>query len=259
MTARMRLSSSSTLRKGHPEKTAYEEEVVAHQYPKLAKQAVLLLRSICEKDASQSDLTAPAPVTFQKTISAMLASNGINNSQKKTGKNCKGNKALTKEIATEIRLVLKRLHAVGKDAFFGLALQDSEARLDQSDHLIEELKSRLVESIAQSEGKDEQASHLKLGLNTALEKIRILQEEDQSLSRQLRVSELEKSVSDLKANKKKEIKEVQLELESKRDEMLTLRKEISSVKSENDKVIMGAKDLRVELVMERRAIDSKRC
>ncbi|GMH37691.1 hypothetical protein BSKO_05564 [Bryopsis sp. KO-2023] len=98
--------------------TAYEE-VVAHQYPKLAKQAVLLLRSICEKDASQSDLAAPASVTFQKTISAMLASNGINNSQKKIGKNFKGNKALTKEIATEIRLVLKRLHAVGKDAFFG--------------------------------------------------------------------------------------------------------------------------------------------
>ncbi|GMH37689.1 hypothetical protein BSKO_05562 [Bryopsis sp. KO-2023] len=377
------------------------------------------------------------------------------------------------------------------------ALQDSEARLDQSDHLIEELKSRLVESIAQSEGKDEQVSHLKLGLNTALEKIRILQEDDRPLSRQgrtlsrtnvgrscpaspmrsldlsdtdgkskeenqqeichsccelesrcselqdkvksleserdelshrceclaqeiktarreakesqeaaeeldskaealseqlanvsiasardrsdslidqfkreirakaemidelmvqkkkaeessaqsrdtanklqdesvkashrirnleselqttqnkvqtlkedlqhakdtthqddssaisesfasecmegpknglpnmerivnlwksacdarqLRVSELEKSVSDLKANKKKEIKEVQLELESKQDEVLTLRKEISSVKSENDKAIMEANDLRVELVMARRAIDSK--
>ncbi|GMH37692.1 hypothetical protein BSKO_05565 [Bryopsis sp. KO-2023] len=68
-------------------------------------------------------------------------------------------------------------------------------------------------------------------------------------ARQLRVSELEKSVSDLKANKKKEIKEVQLELESKQEILL--------VKSENDKVMMEANDLRVELVVARRAIDSK--
>lgn len=57
------------------------------------------------------------------------------------------------------------------------AAKESENKLGLLEGLCKELKSRLVESIAQSEGQDEQLSHLKVALNAALEKIKILQKQ----------------------------------------------------------------------------------
>lgn len=70
------------------------------------------------------------------------------------------------------------------------AVKDSEEKLGLSEDLCQELKSRLVESIAQSEGQDEQLSHLKVALNAALEKIKILQQQQEDQGQEVSTADL---------------------------------------------------------------------